>query len=60
MIVAITGTVRRAILSMVSAMARACPPSSAATPGYAPGVSTKVSTGRPCRSASLKSRCALR
>src|SRR5665647_3867588 len=58
--VAMTGTLRRAILSMVSAMARAWPPSSAATPGYAPGVSTNDSTGRPCLSARANSRCALR
>ncbi|RAO54332.1 hypothetical protein PSN01_03754 [Micromonospora saelicesensis] len=45
---------------MFSAMAAAWPCSSALTPGSAPGVSTRVTTGRPRRAARRMSRSALR
>ena len=45
---------------MFSAIAAAWPCSSAPTPGSAPGVSTRVTTGRPSRAASRISRSALR
>ena len=45
---------------MFSAMAAAWPCSSALTPGSAPGVSTRVTTGRPSRAARRISRSALR
>ena len=40
-------------------MAAACPACSDSTPGYAPGVSIIVTTGKPRRSASAKIRRAL-
>ena len=46
--------------SIVRAMASAWPRSSAPMPGYAPGVSTSVKTGRSKRSAMRMRRCALR
>ena len=58
--VQITGTLRRDISSRLRAIASDCPRSSAPTPGYAPGVSMNVSTGRRKRSAICIRRSALR
>src|SRR5207247_573866 len=41
-----TGTARRVMRWMLDAIASACPRSSASGPGYAPGVSTRVTSGR--------------
>ena len=45
---------------MLSAIAIDCPRSSAPIPGYAPGVSTNVTTGSPNRAAYRISRSAFR
>ena len=55
-----TGARSVAIASSDLAMASLCPRSSAPTPGYAPGVSIKVMSGKPKRSANFITRCALR
>ena len=54
------GTRSRVIVPIERAIASAMPRSSASAPGYAPGVSTNVTTGRPSRSASSNKRIALR
>ncbi len=54
------GTLRRTMRWMLSAIAQACPRSSASMPGYAPGVSMSATTGRRNLSARSMSRIALR
>ena len=56
----ITGTCNAAIASRHTAIASACPRSSASMPGYAPGVSMNAITGRSNRSARRMRRSALR
>ena len=55
-----TGTRRRLISRRLTAMLSACPRCSAPMPGYAPGVSTKVTIGSRNFSASFILRSALR
>ena len=55
-----TGTVSVLISIRQRAIASPCPRSSAAMPGYAPGVSMNVITGRPNFSACFISRSAFR
>ena len=55
-----TGTVSSLITARHLAMASPCPCASASRPGYAPGVSMNVTTGRPNFSAARISRWALR
>jgi hypothetical protein len=58
--VAITGTDARDSIAIDAPMASPWPRSSAPRPGYAPGVSMNVRIGIPNRSASSKTRIALR
>ena len=60
MMQATLGTVRRAMAACERAIAPPWPCCSAATPGYAPGVSTIVTSGNPWRSASAIARIAFR
>ena len=59
-ITATSGTVSSLITARHPAMASPCPCASASRPGYAPGVSMNVTTGRPNFSAARISRWALR
>jgi len=56
----IAGTRSRLMRWIEAAITHACPCSSAAMPGYAPGVSIRVTTGRPNLSARSNIRIALR
>ena len=55
-----TGTGSRDISRRLRAIASACPRSSASIPGYAPGVSSSVTIGRPNFAESCITRSALR
>src|SRR5436190_2078606 len=57
---ATVGTSSRAIAACERAIAPPWLCCSAATPGYAPGMSTRLTRGKPCRPASSISRIALR
>ena len=59
MMQATVGTSSRAIVACERAIAPPWPCCSAATPGYAPGVSTSVMSGKRWRSASAITRIAL-
>ena len=58
--IATIGVRRRLIRPIERAMASAMPRSSDSGPGWAPGTSTKVTIGRPKRSAISMTRIALR
>ena len=60
-VMTVTIGVRSRVISAIErAIASAMPRSSDSGPGWAPGMSTKVTTGRPNRSASSMTRIALR